>query len=90
MVEFLESLKVLVGTMGYKIFEPLRKPSSQSAKVYHISAARGANAQALITTEGVVVTEGSEVATTCVPSIPAATVALRERLIKEGVIAPDG
>ncbi len=85
MVEFLENLKVLVGTMGYKIFEPLRGPSSKCAKVYHISAALGAKAQALITTEGVVVTEGSEAAISCVPSIAPATVALREKLIKEGV-----
>ncbi len=90
MVELLEDLKLLVGTMGYRIFEPLSGPSQKRAKEYRISAARGANAKALITSEGVVVTEGSEVATPCVQATAPATVALRERLLKEGVIARHG
>lgn len=90
MLEFLGNLKVLVGTVGYKIFEPLRRRSSKSSKAYHIVPARGVKARALITNEGVVVTEGSEIATSSVATLAPATVVLCARLIKDGVIVRDG
>jgi hypothetical protein len=90
MLKFLKNLKFLVGAMGYKIFEPLRRRSSKSSKAYHIAPARGVKAQALITNEGVVVTEGSEIATSSVVTLAPATVVLCARLIKDGVIVRDG
>ena len=88
--EFLENLKVLVGTMGYKLFEPLTKPHPKSADLYYISAARGAKAKALVTTEGIMVLEGSEIATSCVPSTAPSTIALRNKFLEQAVIVSDG
>jgi len=90
MGEFLENLKVLVGTMGYKLFQPLTKPYPKSADLYYISAARGAKAKALVTTEGIVVLEGSEIATSCVPSTAPSTIALRNKFLEQAVIVSDG
>jgi Domain of unknown function (DUF4357) len=90
MTEFFENLKVLAGTMGYKLFELLTKPNPKSADLYFISAARGAKARALVTTEGIVVKEGSEIATSCVPSTAPSTIALRDKLLEQAVIISDG
>jgi hypothetical protein len=53
---------------------------------YFISAARGADATAVVTSEGMVVRKGSKVATSEVPSMPQAFSAKREKLINEDVI----
>jgi hypothetical protein len=56
----------------------------------YISAARGAKAKALLTTEGIVVMDGSEIATSCVPSTAPSTISLREKLLKMAVIVRHG
>jgi hypothetical protein len=90
MTEFLENLTILIGAMGYKLFEPLTKPHPKSADLYYIRAARGAQAKAVVTTEGIVVTEGSEIAMSCVPSTAPSTIALRQKLLEQAVIVRDG
>lgn len=89
--EFFENLRLLVGTMGYKIFEPLTKPAPTEPGIvvvseYSITAARGANARARFTSEGMVVLKGSEIATSLVPSTPDTYIKLREKLIEQGVV----
>ena len=86
MTEFIDNLKVLINTMGYKVFEPLADIAEKRKDYYSIKAARGANAKAVITNEGVVVTQGSEVATSVVPSMHASFVNLRQKLIDQGII----
>ncbi len=86
MTEFTEHLRLLVGTMGYKLFEKLTKPTIRKQDRYFISAARGADATAVVTSEGMVVFKGSKIATSEVPSTPQAFRAKREKLIKDGVV----
>lgn len=86
MTEFIDNLKVLINTMGYKVFEPLADPAEKRKDYYSIKAARGANAKAVITNEGVVVAQGSEVATSVVPSMHASFGNLRQKLIDQGII----
>jgi hypothetical protein len=86
MTEFFANLHLLVGALGYKIFEPLVSPTSSEADEYHISAARGANARAVFGTEGMVVLKGSEAAGVVVPSTPESVSRLREVLTDEGVL----
>ena len=86
MTEFAENLKLLVGTMGYKLFEHLTKKSFTKQEQYFISAARGADATAVVTSEGMVVRKDSKVAMSEVPSTPQAFRIKREKLMNEGVI----
>lgn len=87
MTEFFANLQLLVGALGYKIFEPLVSPTSSEADEYHISAARGANARAVFGSEGLVVLKGSEAAGSVVPSTPESVTRLRQMLAEEGVLA---
>ncbi len=90
MTEFFENLKLLVGTMGYKIFESLTKPTVRAADEYFIKGVRGADARAVITNEGVVVLKGSKVAHPLVPSTDDYTMKLRQRLEEQNVIVSEG
>ena len=54
MEEFLENIKLLVYTLGYKIFEELRKTQTVEEQInntYYINAARGAKGKGQMTNE---------------------------------------
>ena len=86
MTEFISNLRVLINTLGYKVLEPLADTTERQRDLFFIKAARGANATAVITNEGVVVIEGSETATSTVPSMALAFVKQRQKLIDQSVI----
>jgi hypothetical protein len=86
MTEFSQNLKLLVGTMGFKIFEKLTKDNITKQEKYFINAARGAEAEGVLTSEGFVVLKGSKVANSEVPSIPQAITKYRIKLIEENII----
>ena len=87
MLEFAENLRVMVGTLGYKLFEPLvTTKQTDRQDVYHIDAARGAAARGVPTSEGFVVLRGSKVATSEVPSTPGPIKVKRSALIAESSI----
>jgi hypothetical protein len=94
MAEFLENLKLLTGTLGYKVFERLIqtaskeiiKTSTEKVQHYFIKAARGADAKGIVTSEGFVVTQGSGAALDCVASSPERLVNIREKLIETGIL----
>lgn len=86
MTEFISNLRILINTLGYKVLEPLADPKEKQKNLYFIKAARGANGKAVVTNEGVVVIEGSEIATSTVPSMASAFVNQRQKLIGQGVI----
>ena len=81
MLEFGEHLRVMVGTLGYKIFEPLTKKLTEKQETYCISAARGADARGFQTNEGFVVLKGSRIADSDVPSTPQPIKAKRAALV---------
>lgn len=83
MLEFGEHLRVMVGTLGYKIFEPLTKKRTEKQETYCITAARGADARGFQTNEGFVVLKGSRIAESEVPSTPEPVKAKRVALIAD-------
>jgi hypothetical protein len=94
MEEFIEYIKILINTMGFKVFEPLvsQKLSEiqiDSDEFFYIQAARGANAKGQRTTDGFVVFQNSEVATTTVQSYQNLGLnKLRDELLDSKVIVP--
>lgn len=81
MTEFSENLQLLVGTLGYKLFEKITKSKVEKHDQYFISAARGAEASGIVTSEGFVVLKESQIATSEVPSAPQAVKDKRKVLI---------
>jgi hypothetical protein len=86
MSEFADNLVLLLGAMGYKIFKELTKHSIPNNAKYFIKATRGANATAIVTSEGVVVLKDSIAANTEVQSMSAALANKRKTLIESGII----
>ncbi|MCU0358581.1 MAG: DUF4357 domain-containing protein, partial [Cyclobacteriaceae bacterium] len=87
MEEFIENIKLLVNTLGHKVFDekresrPLRKQN-----IFYIKAARGANAQGEPTSEGFLVLKGSHAAGSTVASMTSSFINLRNKLIDQGVL----
>lgn len=86
MTEFAENLCLLLGAMGYKLFERLTTSKVHEQDVYYICSGRGADAKAVITPEGIVVVKGSRIAQTEVDSIQTCFKTKREKLQTDGII----
>ncbi|SHE60123.1 protein of unknown function [Bacteroides luti] len=90
MEEFIENIKLLVNSLGFKIFEPLRKASinkeEEEKNTFYIKAARGANATGQSTSDGFVVFKDSAIADSTTNSFPQNWEKLRSTLIKNKII----
>ncbi len=99
MEEFLGNVKLVVSTLGYRIFEPLARPLGEAAASgvdaegegvaaveYLARSKRGGDARAVMTDEGLVVRRGSRVASKVTTSMPQWALDLRERLLEAGVL----
>jgi hypothetical protein len=91
MEEFIEYIKLLVNTLGHKVFEEKRefKPKQKQA-TFFIKAARGADGQGEPTSDGFVVFKGSKAAATIVNSMTSNFITYRQKLIDESVLVDKG
>lgn len=85
MEEYIEHVKMLVSTLGHKVFEEKRevKPKKDQ-KIFYIKAARGADAQGERTSDGFVVYKGSVAADSTTSSMANSSLRLRQALIDNG------
>ena len=91
MEEFIEYIKMLVNTLGHKVFEEKRefKPK-KNQDYFYIKAARGAEGMGQPTSDGFVVFKNSKAAATTVNSLSSNFTAYRQKLIDEGVLMEKG
>jgi len=91
MEEFIENVKMLVNTLGHKVFDERRefKPKLKQ-ETFSIKSARGAEAQGEPSSEGFVVFKGSKAASSIVISMTPSFIRLRQKLIDEGVLVDRG
>jgi len=91
MEEFLDNVKLLVNTLGHKVFDEKRelKPKKKQ-DTFYIKAARGANGQGEPTSDGFVVLKGSMAAGTTVNSMTSNFINLRQKLIDQSIIIRKG
>ena len=91
MEEFIEYIKMLVNTLGHKVFDEKRefKPK-QKQETFFIKAARGADGQGEPTSDGFVVFKSSKAAGSTVPSTTQNFLILRQNLINQGVLIDRG
>lgn len=91
MEEFIENIRMLVNTLGHKVFEEKREfKTKQKQEVFSIKAARGADGQGEPSSDGFVVFKGSKAAGTIVNSMTQNFITLRQKLINEGVLVDKG
>lgn len=92
MEEFIEKLKLLVDTLGYKIFEPIRREMTavEKNKNVFILNGRGVRADGEYTNEGFIIYKGSEIAKETVPSLSERYLQKRNKLIDSGSIIEQG
>lgn len=87
MEEFIEYIKLLVNTLGHKVFDEKRefKPK-QKQESFLIKSARGADAQGEPSSDGFVVFKNSKAAVSIVNSMTQNFINYRQKLINEGVL----
>ena len=87
MEEFIAYIKMLVNTLGHKVFDEKRefKPK-QKEEILYIKATRGADAQGEQTSDGFVVFKTSKAAGSIVHSAPLNLTKLRDKLIVDGIM----
>lgn len=93
MEEFIAYIRMLINTLGFKVFEPLIKDVldlSQADDVLYIKAARGASGIGKRVSDGFVVFKGSEIAVDTVPSFPKGFNTLRDELLDSDTVQKVG
>jgi hypothetical protein len=91
MEEFIDNIKMLVNTLGHKVFEEKREfKQKQKQEIFYIKGTRGANGQGVPTSDGFVVLKGSRAAGTAVASMTNNFVNLRNKLIEERAMVSIG
>jgi hypothetical protein len=87
MEEYIENIKMLVNTLGHKVFDDKREIKlKQKQEAFLIKVARGADAQGEPTSDGFVVFKGSKASSTAVPSMTQSFIKLRQQLIDKGIL----
>ena len=88
LVEFIENTKLLVNTLGYKVFDKVELKNIDHAndEIFYINAARGADAKGLIVSDGFMVMKGSRVAYDVTQSAADWIKNIRNSLIEKGII----
>lgn len=87
MEEFIENIKMLVNTLGHKVFDEKREfKVKQKQETFFIKATRGADGQGEPTSDGFVVFKASKAAANIVNSMTPSFVNYRQKLINEGVL----
>ena len=87
--EFMSNAKLLVNTLGYKVFESLEETAIKQNKnelIFKINAARGAQAKGIIVTDGFAVLKDSVIASTTTPSMSPALQKLRNKLLERKIV----
>ncbi len=90
--EFIETSKLLVNSLGYKVFDSVDEHINNKhpdERYFYIKAARGATGTGVSVSDGFAVLKGSVIADPVSPSISPSLVKLREKLINDKIIDAD-
>lgn len=87
--EFINNAKLLVNTLGYKVFDTIEDTAvrqNDTEQYFFIKAARGADAKGMIVSDGFAVMKGSTISFSTVQSMSDSLKKLRDSLIKKEII----
>lgn len=87
MEEYIENIKLLVNTLGHKVFEEKREINIEKVQnIFFINAARGANASGEPNSDGFLVFKCSKATLDTTPSLTNSLVNLRNELLDKGIL----
>lgn len=86
MEEFIDNVKILTNTLGYKIFEPLNSPNTNNKENTLYLTTGNAKAEGCVTTEGFVLFKNSKINENPTKSLSKGLVVLREKYINNGKV----
>lgn len=90
--EFIDNAKLLVNTLGFKVFDKASVGNSikdDEKNIFYIKAARGADAIGALVSDGFMVLKGSTVANGTTPSLAENLKKFRSKLFDKGIISDD-
>jgi hypothetical protein len=99
MEEFIHNLRIVMGTLGHRVLEPVKVTeehsldSSNKPKISQFIfsfSIRGLNAKGQQTDDGFVLFKGSHISGKTSNSMPGKTLAIREKWIADGTLISDG
>ena len=99
MEEFIHNLRIVLGTLGHRVLEPIKAPIIPAATAddapklsqFEFSfSIRDLNARGQQTDDGFVLFEGSDISGKISKSMPGKTGAIREKWLTDGTIVPNG
>lgn len=104
MEEFVENARMVLGTLGYSILEPILKSKSASEIVTELNelgesdnmlrnlffTVNSLSAQGAVTDEGFVLKKGSQLSKTNSESMPGKLSTIKEKLFVEGILKDEG
>lgn len=104
MVEFVENVRMVLGTLGYSILEPILKPKNLSENIIGSSdlsesenvlrnlffTVNSLSAQGAVTDEGFVLKKGSQLSKNNSESMPGKLSTIKEKLFVDGVLKDEG
>lgn len=89
LTEFIENSRLLVNTLGYKVFDKIDTSVATTGNddlLFTIVAARGANAKGFLVSDGFMVLAGSKIANSTAPSMPGNLLKLRSKIIEKNIV----
>lgn len=87
MEEYIDNMRMLVNTLGHKVFDEKRENiNNKKNHLFQIKAARGAEAFGEPTSDGFLVFKGSKASDSITPSFSASLIKLRQNLIDKNII----
>lgn len=90
MEEFTANIKLLIGTLGFKIFEPLvSQDNAARQEMLFIQTSRGADARGISTPEGFVVLKGSLIAAETTQSYTENYMRIRKTMLSGNMLAAE-
>lgn len=87
--EFIENARLLVNTLGYKVFDKIDTAVLKEENndiIFHIVAARGADAKGVLVPDGFMVIKGSKIAKDIAPSMSSNLVNLRNKMFEKDIV----
>ena len=101
MTEYIENLRMVLGTLGYSILEPILKPDTQSELELSLEPAEGdhlnhlqfeinnCTAKGAVTDEGFVLKKGSQISIEHSQSMPKKVGIIKEQLLKDNILTQE-
>lgn len=86
---FINDTKLLVNTLGYKVFDLVEELSDSGLPLFYIIAARGANGVGKMVSDGFAVLKGSVIASSVTNSYPSGSKKRRQYLLDNGIVNTD-